>query len=147
MESRTPRHALPLIEPGQAQKELAHNEALSLIDAMLHAAVEGPPRNDPPAAPHAGGCWIVGAAPMGAWAGHADRLAAWTAGGWRFVAPRPGMAVWDRSAGVMLRHADDGWRRPPAVAVPAGGANIDTEAREALRAIAAVLRGHGLAAG
>ena len=41
--STTVRFALPLIAPGQAQKEAYHNEALAAIDAALHACVEDGP--------------------------------------------------------------------------------------------------------
>lgn len=34
----TARLGLPLLAPGQAQKELFHNEALALVDAATQAA-------------------------------------------------------------------------------------------------------------
>ncbi len=37
------RLALPFILPGQAQKELFHNEALQTLDLVVAAAVEEPP--------------------------------------------------------------------------------------------------------
>ena len=90
MTERSVRFALPLLQPGQAQKEVFHNEAVVAVDLLLHAAVEGPPAADPPPAPEAGQCWIVGEDATGAWAGHDDRIAAWTSAGWRFVTPRSG---------------------------------------------------------
>ncbi|MET1113243.1 MAG: DUF2793 domain-containing protein, partial [Allosphingosinicella sp.] len=65
MADTTPRFALPFILPGQAQKELFHNEALVRIDLALHPAVEGPPASAPPPAPAAGECWIVAPAAGG----------------------------------------------------------------------------------
>ncbi len=41
--SATPRLSLPFIVPGQAQKELFHNEALQLLDVLVAGAVEGLP--------------------------------------------------------------------------------------------------------
>ncbi|HLZ79899.1 MAG TPA: hypothetical protein VKQ09_11235 [Sphingomonas sp.] len=39
MSDATTRFALPLIAPGQAQKELFHNEALARVDALLQPSV------------------------------------------------------------------------------------------------------------
>ena len=163
MSETTARFALPLILPGQAQKELFHNEALAAIDAALHPAVEGAPLADPPPVPAPGTCWLVGAAPTGAWAGRAGSLAVWTSGGWRFVAPQPGMCAWDKAAGVARRWTGSDWsggevaaaailvagqqvvgERQPAVPSPSGGTTIDVEARAAIDALTVALRTHGL---
>ncbi|SMF68147.1 DUF2793 domain-containing protein [Allosphingosinicella indica] len=158
----TPRFALPHILPGQAQKELFHNEALARIDAALHASVIEPPRNAPPAAPAAGDCWIVGSTPSGAWSGQAHALAAWTEGGWRFVAPRPGMQIWEDGEGRLLRWTGATWEssicadaifvggvqvvgsRLAEIATPSGGTIIDAEARSAVEEIIVALKSHGL---
>lgn len=119
----------------------------------------------PPADPAAGASWIVGAAPTGAWSGRAHALATWTAGGWRFVRPREGMAVWDGQALVPVRFVGGAWERGVGratrliiageqvvgarsgpIAEPAGGGVADAEARATLGAILAALRGHGLIA-
>ena len=63
------RTGLPLLQPGQAQKEMVHNEALALIDLLLQPSVVTVGLNVPPAAPARGACWIVGAAPTGDWGG------------------------------------------------------------------------------
>ncbi len=144
MDMTTARLALPLIAPGQAQKELTHNEALTLIDAVVQATVQAVGVDTPPAAPGEGAAWIVGAAPTGTWATHADALAAWTAGGWRFVAAREGLAVWDAGGATVARYRGGAWRQATAVAAPAGGNVIDTEARAALVALLSVLRGQGI---
>ncbi|MEG8028176.1 DUF2793 domain-containing protein [Sphingomonas aerolata] len=71
------RTGLPLLQPGQAQKEMGHNEALALIDLLLQPTVVTVGLNVPPAAPAPGACWIVGAAPTGDWGGMRRR---WRAG-------------------------------------------------------------------
>ncbi|NNC72613.1 MAG: DUF2793 domain-containing protein [Sphingomonadaceae bacterium] len=78
MTDTTPRFALPQLLTGHAQKEIWHNEALALIDAVLHPVAESRGDNTPPANPAAGQCWITGSAPVGDWAGEADWLAIWT---------------------------------------------------------------------
>lgn len=142
----TARLGLPLLAPGQAQKELFHNEALALVDAATQAAVKG--TADPvPADAAVGDCWIVGAGAGGEWAGRRGAVACRTAGGWRFVAAREGMAAWDEGAGLTLRFQGGAWRAGPAVAEPAGGGTVDAEARAALVRVLAALRSHGLIAG
>lgn len=141
----TARLNLPLIEPGQAQKELFHNEALLLLDAGVQAAAASVGTNAPPAtAPVIGTCHLVGTAPTGEWAGHALAIAAWTAGGWRFVAPREGMAVWVESPAALMRFLGGDWRRGTAIPNPTGGTTIDAQARSAIGMILAMMRAHGL---
>lgn len=159
----TARLALPLLQPGQAQKELYHNEALALLDIAAQAVVEAVGVDTPPASPTLGACWVVGGAPNGGWTGQAQAIAGWTSGGWRFVAAREGMLVWNRSEGQPSRFDGVGWRsgelrgrvlmiggdqvvgaRRPAIAEPAGGTHIDSEVRATVTAILAALRTHGL---
>ena len=162
MSEASPRFQLPFILPGQAQKELFHNEALLRIDAALHAAVETA-LVAPPPAPAAGQCWIVAQGAAGDWAGRDGQLAAWTGGGWRFVVPAAGTTVWTKALGVELRWSGSGWsggeiaatallvggvqvvgERLPGVPSPSGGTIIDAEARAAVAALIATLMSHGL---
>lgn len=159
----TARLALPLIAPGQAQKEMTHNEAVALLDLAVQAGVTAVRVDVPPAAPGTGECWIVGETPGGAWTGRSGMLAGWTAGGWRFVAPREGMAVWSQSDTMAWTYRAGAWRKgevrglslrvngrqvvgaqAAAIAAPNGGATVDAEARATLVAVLAALRGHGL---
>ncbi len=141
---QTPRFALPMLSVAQAQKETTHNEALVLIDALLHAPVVDGPLPTPPEDPTEGDCWIVDEAPIGEWSGEAGRLALWTAGGWRFVAPSPGMRVRRISDGATLLFNGSGWTVPIAIANPEGGATIDLEARAAIDALLALMVAHGI---
>ncbi len=164
-ENTTARLKLPLLHAGQAQKEIDHNEALALLDLAVQPVVVAIGAAAPPEAPGEGACWIVGTDPTGAWSGHDGALAGWTAGGWRFLAPTPGMTVTRAADGLTGRYTGAEWvigevaaahvriegeqvlgaRRPP-IADPAGGSVIDVEARNALFALLSTLRGHGLIA-
>lgn len=140
----TPRLSLPLLATAQAQKEVTHNEALTLIDALVQTAVIDGPQSDPPVTPTPGDCWLVGTAATGAWTGHDMKLAIWTAGGWRFVGPRVGMRVARLSDGMVLRFVAGLWMAPDSVAVPAGGETVDDEARAAIVAVISALAAQGL---
>ncbi|WP_380783635.1 DUF2793 domain-containing protein [Sphingomonas sp. R86520] len=162
----TSRLALPLLQPGQAQKETTHNEALTLLDLAVQASVLTVGTNVPPAVPVIGSAWIVGTAPTGGWAGQARAIAGWTSGGWRFVAPREGMTVWSIADGQAARFGTGAWTlgviagsrvsiggndvvgpRRAAIPDPAGGTVVDIQARAAISTILGALRGHGLIAG
>jgi len=142
--SASARFRLPFLFSGQTQKELFVNEAHALLDALLHAAVEGE-ADTPPAAPAEGESWLVGGAPTGTWTDHAGEFASYQAGSWLFATPRDGMHVLDRQSGQDLLYRD-GWHRPATPAAPAGGATIDTEARAAIVDLIEVLIASGILA-
>ncbi|MEH3102173.1 MAG: DUF2793 domain-containing protein [Sphingomonas adhaesiva] len=161
----TVRLALPLLEAGQAQKEVTHNEALAVLDIAVQAVVQGGPVDQPPAAPAPGQCWLVGTAPQGPWAGRAGALAGWTDAGWRFAPAANGWRVWDAVANQPWRMTPTGWERGivraeqvriggrqvvgaqrPAISDVSGGSTIDAEGRAALAKILDTLRQHGLIA-
>jgi hypothetical protein len=142
----TPRLGLLLIEPGQAQKEWFHNESLLLLDGAVQASVTAVGTDTPPAAAVPGDGWVIGDAPTENWSDHARDLAIRTEGGWRFLAPFEGMAVWDRATGCVWRHRAGMWLRGNAIVPPTGGATIDQEARRAVAAMIELLRDHGLTA-
>lgn len=160
----TPRLSLPLLASGQAQKELVHNEALAQLDVLVGAAVETV-QPTPPALPSVGQCWIVGAAPTGAWVGRSGSVACWTANGWRFAPPREGLRALVTSSGLWADHVGGVWAtgvlratelrvggqqvigsRQPAIGDPSGGSVADAEARAAIGAILTAMRAHGLIA-
>ena len=161
----TPRFGLPYIVQGQAQKEMFHNEALTLLDAAVQARVESMALAAPPATPLPGQCWIVATGASGDRVGHAGDIALWSDGGWRFLAPFNGMAAFVMSDEVWAYRRDGAWAkgefpvsklmvggqqvvgaRGAAIAAPSGGATIDTQARSAIGAILAALVTHGLIA-
>ena len=110
-----------------------------------------------------GAAYVVGPTPTDAWAESANCVAAWTSGGWRFVAPTDGLAFQIKSNGLQIVFRDGAWDmgnlrasavivddqqvvggRAAAIASPSGGTTVDSEARAAVDAILAALRQHGL---
>lgn len=79
----TPDLGVPLVASLQASPEITHNEALLMLQVFVNGVITQ--QNAPPGSPTEGDAYIVGAAPSGAWVGHANGLAIWTSGGWRFV--------------------------------------------------------------
>lgn len=142
--TETARFSLPLLAMAQAQKEVTHNEALTLLDALVHAAIEDGPLAVPPADPEAGQCWLVDAGAGGDWTGRADQIAIWCDGGWRFVVPRTGMRIVRLSDGGWLRYMTGEWSSPGSISNPEGGVTIDAEARSSIAALILSLEAHGL---
>lgn len=143
----TDRLGLPTLAAAQAQKEMTHNEALTLLDAAVQAVVVAVAPVAAPSSPTPGQCWIVGAGASGAWAGHDGALAVWTDGGWRFVAPFDGMTAWSIADGGVTRRIAGAWptsAQGPVIADPRGGGFIDLEARGALSTLLGVLRAQGV---
>ncbi|TPG19949.1 DUF2793 domain-containing protein [Sphingomonas koreensis] len=159
------RLGLPLLQAGQAQKEMTVNEALTRLDLAVQARVTAIGVDDPPADAEVGDCWIVGAAPTGDWAGMAGALAGWTADGWRFVAPGEGMMAWVTTDAATARYHDGVWElgavraervliggrqvlgeQCAAITGAEGGAVIDDGARATVAQILVALRSHGLIA-
>lgn len=165
MTETSARLTLPLLAAGQAQKEFTHNEALTTLDIFVQPVVESVAPTVVPASPLSGQCWIVGNAASGAWAGQDSKIAAWTAGGWRFAGATTGMSVWSKADEMIVRRTASNWiigssnakdyringiqtitARQPAIALPAGGTTVDAESRAIIGQILTSLRAHGLIA-
>lgn len=165
MANASTRFALPFIQPGQAQKELFHNEALARVDTALHPVVDAMNLTEPPEDPALGAAWIVASDSLAEWAGHGDDIAVWTSGGWRFLSPVPGMSVWLRPAMAWIWYDGVAWRTHPlptfgvavngvqvvgaqstAIGDPAGGTVVDAESRAIIGLILQTMRDHGLIA-
>lgn len=108
--------ALPFIDAAQAQKEVTHNEALILLDALVQGRVKGRHLSAPPAAPAEGEAWIVGPGATGAWTGQSGRIALWQSG-WRFLVPRAGWRLWDEQAQRLVTFSGSAWGDLPAEAM------------------------------
>ena len=136
--SATSRFSLPLLFQGQAQKEFFHNEALSLVDALLFLSVEGESAVAP-TVPTEGEAWIVAASATGEWQEEDGKIAIMVSGDWRYLLPETGMLVYDKTAGQLARF-ENSWIWAEIPNQPSGGTTIDAEARAAIDQILDVLR-------
>jgi hypothetical protein len=127
------------------------------------AGMEDGPLVTPPASPAIGDAYIVDLTPTGDWAGRPASVAAYTSGGWRFVAPFDGISLYVKSQGLWANYRAGAWEmgllrgssviiggqqvvgsRAAAIASASGGATVDTEARATIDQILAAMRQHGL---
>jgi hypothetical protein len=123
--------SLPFIVAAQAQKHITHNEALRALDAVVQLAVLDKDLAAPPGSPSEGTRYIVAAGPAGAWAGHADSIAAFQDGAWAFYDPQAGWRAWVADEARLYLWSGSAWVPLPlvcadgeAIADEAGNAQI-----------------------
>lgn len=136
----TARFALPLLATGQAHKELFHNEALILLDFLIHPTVQAVADDPQSISPMVGQCWLVGHAAVAEWSGKDGEIAGWSDGGWHFIKPQESMKIIVTENKQSAIYQDGDWQFVETIAPPSGGPNIDFEARSAIDSILLVLR-------
>jgi hypothetical protein len=146
VDSNSPRHQLPFLAAGQAQKEITHNEALLRIDALLHMVVESELSTPPTIAvgTQSGQCWLIGASPTGQWQGKQGQIAYWTGASWRYLGPVDRMKVHNKALGIDILRTQTAWIAPVSITDPLAGSVIDIESRAAINAILGWLRTAGI---
>lgn len=163
--STTPRLNAPYILSNQTQKEITHNLALNILDALVQPVAKDRDLSAPPGSPAEGDVWIVGAGASGAWSGQEKKLAQFIGGAWGFYAPAAGYRVYIEDEGLDGVYDGADWQvgvsvvtavkvggnqvvgsRQAAIPDAAGGSAVDAEARTALNALLAACRSHGLIA-
>jgi hypothetical protein len=105
----TPNLGLPQLAADQAQKHVTVNEALLGLDALVQLAVLDRDLATPPGSPTQGARYLVAASPTGAWAGHANHIAAWIDGAWRFFVPGVGWLAWVVDEAALLAWNGSAW--------------------------------------
>lgn len=122
--SDTARFNLPLLDAAQAQKHVTLNEALVRADALGAGRVESRDQGAPPGAPADGEVHIVGAGASGDWLGRDGDLAVFLNGGWVFVAPYSGQAVWVEAEGLRVCRVGGNWVEGRIAGAAGGAATI-----------------------
>ena len=106
--SNSIRLKLPFILESQAQKEVTHNEALEIIDVLLHPYAISIGESEPPKDLRPGDCYIVGDAPLNSWERHANKFAYYT-NGWNFIEPFEGFTVWVKDKLQHYTYSEGKW--------------------------------------
>ncbi len=102
---------LPYIMNAQAQKHVTHNEAIRMLDALIHPSVATRPSTTPPSSDiTAGARYIVEIGGTGAWHGHDNAIAAWQDEAWVFYPPRKGWTVWVEQASRHMVWTGERWQ-------------------------------------
>lgn len=110
--SDSPSLALPYLAAAQAQKHVTHNEALSLLDGLVHLAVVSRVVATPPSSPTDSQRYLIPASPTGDWAGQMAKIALRMDGIWRFIMPKEGFRLWVSDEDVLLSFDGASWVPP-----------------------------------
>lgn len=112
----TPKLTMPEISTSQSSKEVTHNEALWILDALVQPTVEDKDLTAPPGSPTNGACYIVASGATGDWAGEDGHIAQYQATAWVFYTPAEGWRVYIKDENLPYYFNGSAW------AVDAGGA-------------------------
>lgn len=101
--------SLPYIMPAQAQKHVTHNEAMTMLDALVQLSVVDRDLADAPASPAEGARYIVASGATGIWLGFQDKIALFQDGGWVYLEPNPGWLAWVIDEAVLICWTGSAW--------------------------------------
>jgi hypothetical protein len=105
----TPRFALPYIQASQAQKEVTHNEALLMVDALVSLSLEDRHLSAPPISPQNGQVWFINGAGSGSWSGQSNKLAHYDSGQWYFYVVPDGLRAWIKDEAGYFVYSGGSW--------------------------------------
>ncbi|MEM8750431.1 MAG: DUF2793 domain-containing protein [Pseudomonadota bacterium] len=85
---------LPYIMEAQAQKHVTHNEAIRMLDALLHLSAVSRSALSPPAEPAPGTRYLIPNGALGDWESRGDQIAVFQDGAWEYFQPGSGWKLW-----------------------------------------------------
>ncbi|MFD1197685.1 DUF2793 domain-containing protein [Brucella gallinifaecis] len=112
---QTPNLKLPYIMPSQAQKHVTHNEAIRLLDAVVHLSVKSRLNTDAPASPISGERYIVAAPAGGIWSGKDGMVAFFVDDGWSFISVGKGWLAFVEDEDQLLIYNGTSWQNTASV--------------------------------
>ena len=92
--SKTPNLQISHLAAGQAQKHVAVNAGLDMLDALVQLSVIEQQPQPPMELANEGDRYIVSANASGTWSRHEADIAVWRAGNWDFHTPQEGWRAW-----------------------------------------------------
>jgi Protein of unknown function (DUF2793) len=104
---------LPYLAASQAQKHVTLNDALILLDGLLHLSVLSRVLATPPGAPLEGDRYLVAAAATGDWLGSTGKIAQRADGVWLFHTPKSGWRLWIVDEAKFLIYNGTSWVELP----------------------------------
>jgi hypothetical protein len=109
----SPRLQMPELAVGQEGKELIHNAAIRILDALAGAVVQDRDLATPPGSPVEGALYIVAAGGAGDWSGESGNFAHYYNGSWWFYPPTAGFLIYLVDEDTPLRYDGADWAVPP----------------------------------
>lgn len=107
--SNSPRLGIPYLVESQAQKEVTHNEAINMLELLVHPISESL-LSAPPASPMEGALYLIGLNATGAWQGKDNYITEYIGGAWKYCLPVDGMRLWDKSTDRALFYRAGSWQ-------------------------------------
>lgn len=114
--STTPVYGITEWDQNQEQPHVTINTAIRMLEALSARVLTDRTLTAPPGSPADGGVYYINGTGTGAWAGHADELALYIAGVWKFVVPKNGWVFWstgDSEQMVFVEASPSGWEFLP----------------------------------
>lgn len=105
---KTPNLSLPLLVQNQSGKELTHNEALAIIDALLNNGIIDKDLTTPPSSPTNGQVYIAGNSSTDLWSSKDGQIAFYN-NGWEFIMPREGLTLWINDEDCLYTYNGASW--------------------------------------
>jgi hypothetical protein len=104
---------MPYLTAAQSQKEVTHNEALAILDAVVHLAVEDRDATQPPSTVAEGQVYLIATTGSSGWLGYGSgQLAYYLNAAWSFITPKEGWKAWVKDEDALLCYEGTavGWR-------------------------------------
>lgn len=124
--SNSPNLQMPYLSVNQSQKEVVHNEALNILDALAQLNVLSRSTTTPPTSPSNGDCYIVPSSSTGVWASYIGYIAFYY-DGWFYLTPKEGWHTWVADEDLFIIYTGSSWKTYNAL----GNDNVVNETADA----------------